>query len=225
MTEISLQICHNNSSEGFLSNPLATWLPKFARGVQKQQLPPSFPWTPAACWIPLPTRGCRAKAAPWALWGLRRRARQGDTCMTKRQVLKDSLAGQVSSVLQGSHTWVALPSITAAARLIPFGSSAALVRQHYCCLLWPGGFVSFLQPTHTPVPKQAARGLGDSLACLYWATSCNRGTTWGQQAVHAGEVTQDETLPVKGLIHYSLDVLDSKMERERERGRGQTQAI
>lgn len=59
MTEISLQIWHNNSSEGFLSNPLATCLPKFAGGVQKQQLPLSFPCIPVACWIlhVSPTRG------------------------------------------------------------------------------------------------------------------------------------------------------------------------
>lgn len=121
--------------------------------------------------------------------GLLRCTDQRDTCMTKHQSLKDSLVGQVSSILHGSHTQVALPSITNTARVIPFGSSVALVHQHYSCLLWPGGFVSSLQPTHTPVPKQATRGLGNSVACLHWATRCNRGTTWRQQAVHTGEVT------------------------------------
>lgn len=38
MTEISLQIRYNNSSEGFLCNPLATCLPKFEGGEQKIQL-------------------------------------------------------------------------------------------------------------------------------------------------------------------------------------------
>ena len=94
-------------------------------------------------------------------------AEQGDACMTKHQGLKDSLAGQVSSMLQGSHTPVALPSITTAARVIPFGSSTAPVSQHHCCLLLSGEFVSPLQLTHTPVPKQATEGLGDSLARLH----------------------------------------------------------
>lgn len=54
MTEISLQIWYNNSSEAFLSNPLATCLQKFPGGVQKQRLTLSFPCASAACWVPSP---------------------------------------------------------------------------------------------------------------------------------------------------------------------------
>lgn len=150
---------------------------KVCRRRAEEAAPPSFPCTPAFCWVPSPTQGCRERAAHGELRGLLGCAEQGDACVTKHRGLKDSLAGQVSSVLQGSHTPVALPSITTAVRVIPFGSNAALVGQHHCCLLWPGEFVSSLQPTHAPVPKKATRGLGDSLACLHRATSCNRGTT------------------------------------------------
>lgn len=163
MTEMSLQIWHNNSSEGFLSNPLATRLQKFAGGVQKQQLPLSFPCTPA-CWIQSLTQRCRVTAAHRELQSLLVYAHAWDTCMRKHQGLKDSLAGQVSSVLQGSHARVALPSVTTAGRVVPFGSSAALLQQYYCCLHWPGGRVSSLQTTHTP--QFPTRWLGDSLVCL-----------------------------------------------------------
>lgn len=40
--------------------------------------------------------------------------------------------------------------------------------------------------------------------------------------MHAGEATQDETVPVMGLIHDPLDILDSKMEREKRGGRADT---
>ena len=77
------------------------------------------------------------------------------------------MADQVSSMLQGSHTQVALPSVTTAASSNHFGSSAALIHLHNYHLLWPEGFVSSLQPTHTLVSKQATKGLGESLASLH----------------------------------------------------------
>lgn len=71
--------------------------------------------------------------------------------------------------------WLCPPSLLQ--QVIPFGSSAALVRQHYCCLFWPGEFVSSLQPTHTPVPRQATRVAWESAWHAY---------TGGQPAVRAG---------------------------------------
>lgn len=167
MTEVGLQICHDNSSEGFLSNPLATCLQKFAGGGGKKQLLPSFPCTPVACCTASPTQECRVRAAHRELWCLLWCAEQGDACVTKYQGLKDSLADQVSSMLQGSHTWVALPSISAAA--------SHPLRQQRCpgtpAILLPvlaRGICFLLQPAHAPVPREATRGLRVSLTCLHW---------------------------------------------------------
>lgn len=192
MTEISLQIQYNNSSEAFLSSPLATCLQKFSGGAQKQRLTPSFPCTSVACWVPSPPQveaahmvscgacsGALSKGTPaWQSTRVWRTPWQANSAACLKTATLESLSP---------------PSLLPQQKSTPFGSSAALQFQHYCCLPRPKGFVSSLQPTKIPVPKWATRGLGDSLVGLHWAISCNKDTVWGQQAVDAGEVTQDET--------------------------------
>lgn len=96
MTEISLQIWQYNSSECFLSKSLAICLQKFAGEVHKKwNLPlPSSPCSP----VPIlpPNTGMQGKSSLRGAAGL---AGAHWAYVTKHQGLKDSQAGQVSSML------------------------------------------------------------------------------------------------------------------------------
>lgn len=134
--------------------------------------------------------------------------------VTKHQGLKDSQAGRVSSMLQGSHTRVALPSTITAAAVSP---GAALLLWYTSTTAACSGQGHLVPPYSLHTLQSLSRQAGEWEAPWHvWTEPPDvmGAQHEGKHVVQAGDVNQEETVPVKILIPASLAL------QERERGHG-----